>query len=108
MGNELNVDPKSIKRGGAGIRSAAHQARSEWQALQSKLSGYGDPWGGDMIGMLIGGCYSAIYEVAAECIESNITGLTDHAEGATVMASNYFQSEEASTVGVNRVRQILG
>ncbi|MFC5746007.1 hypothetical protein [Actinomadura rugatobispora] len=108
MGNELNVDPQTIKRGGAGIRSAAHQVQSEWETLQGKLSGYGEPWGGDMIGMLIGGCYAAIFEVAAECVTGNVTGMTDHAEGATLMASNYFQSEEASMVEVNRVRQILG
>ena len=104
----LNVDAESIRRGGEGIRSTAHQVRAEWQALQAKLSGYGEPWGQDMIGMLIGGCYMAIYELTAECIEQNVTGLEDHAEGATVMASNYLQAEDASAIEVNRVRQILG
>ncbi|WP_067813501.1 hypothetical protein [Actinomadura kijaniata] len=108
MAPELDVDPKVIKRGGEGIHSAAQHLRSEWQAFQGELQGHGEPWGGDMIGMLIGGCYGAIYEAAVECIESNIDGLKDYADGTVEMASVYFQAEDRSTVEVNRVRQMLG
>jgi hypothetical protein len=109
MGNgNLDVDPESIRRGGNGIRSTAHQIQAEWEALQAKLAGYGEPWGQDMLGMLIGGCYLAINEVITECIQENVNGLQDHAEGTTVMAANYLQAEDASAIEVNRVRQILG
>ncbi|WP_067793360.1 hypothetical protein [Actinomadura formosensis] len=106
--NHLDVEPRTIKRAGAGINSSAQHLQTEWEQFQAKLQGHGEPWGQDMLGMLIGGCYMAVYELAAECIQENIAGLKGHAEGATVMAANYFQAEDASTVEVNRVRDILG
>lgn len=106
--SRLDVDPERIRRSGSGIHSAAGQLRSDWEAFQAELSSHGEPWGQDMIGALIGGCYYAILEMATECIEENIAGLGDHADGVNTMASTYFQAEDASTVEVNRVRDILG
>jgi hypothetical protein len=108
VSSDVEVDAEKIRRGGGGIRSAAQQLRAEWEAFQGELSSHGEPWGQDMIGALIGGCYYAILEVAGECIEENLAGLEDHADGVNTMASTYFQAEDASKIEVNRVRDILG
>lgn len=109
MGNgNLNVQPDLIRRSGGGIRSAAQQLRSELTAFQGKLAGFGQPWGNDDLGALIGGCYQAIHEVAMECYEENIAELEAEADGVNTMAGNYYQAETTTEVEVNNVRDILG
>lgn len=109
MGNgNLDVRPDLIRRSGGGIRTAAQQLRSELTAFQGRLAGFGQPWGNDDVGALIGGCYLAIHDVAMECYEENIAGLETEADGVNTMAGNYYQAEATTAVEVNNVRNILG
>lgn len=108
MAEELSVDPQHIRRSGAGVRSSAQQLRSELQAFQNHLAGYGEPWGNDDLGSLIGGCYQAISELAFDCYNDNIAELEGHADGVNAMASTYFQAEDVSAIEVNRVHDVLG
>jgi hypothetical protein len=108
MGGETRVDAEQIKRGGEEVRTAAQGLRSQLQEFQQRLAAYGEPWGQDDIGSLIGGCYWEIYEMAMECYEDNIEEMEDHADRVGAMASTYIQAENSSTDSVNRVRDILG
>jgi hypothetical protein len=78
------------------------------QAFKAEMQGYGEPWGNDDIGSLIGMCYQAIHEVAMECFGDNIGELAEHAEGVKAMAATYREAEDTSTIEVNKVRDILG
>ncbi|MFG2006593.1 hypothetical protein ACGFNU_46350 [Spirillospora sp. NPDC048911] len=102
------VDPELISRSGGGIRSSAEQLKTDWAAFQQELSGFGQPWGTDDIGSLIGGCYQAIYEVAVECYEENVQRLTEDADVVTAVAVNYTKAEQSNVMEVNRVRDVLG
>jgi hypothetical protein len=104
----LNVQPDLIRRSGGGIRSAAQRLRAELEAFQGELAGFGEPWGDDDIGSLIGGCYQAVYEVAMECYTDNIGEMENEADGVNTMAATYYQAESSTEVEVNKVRDILG
>lgn len=104
----LNVQPDLIRRSGGGIRNAAQQLRSELEAFQSQLAAFGEPWGDDDLGSLIGGCYQAVYEVAMETYGENIAEMEGEADGVNTMAATYYQAEDNSEIEVNRVRDILG
>jgi len=111
MGGQMDVDPERIRSAGSGIRSSAEQLKSEWTSFQGELASYGQPWGNDDLGSLIGMCYQAIVEVAQECYEENTGDIGDHAEGVHAMATNYQETEKETTGQVkeiNRVRDVLG
>lgn len=108
MGIQEEVNPEIIRGAGGGIRTSAQQLKSDWTAFQAELAGFGEPWGADDIGFLIGGCYQAVYEVASECYADNIEAMQEHAEGVHTVAANHFAAEKDSVGEVNRVREILG
>jgi hypothetical protein len=105
---ELRVDTEEIHRAGGGIATSAQALRGKLQAFQAELQGFGEPWGNDDIGSLIGMCYQAIYDAAMECFEANIGEMEGHAEGVKAMAATYREAEDTTAVEVNRVRDILG
>jgi hypothetical protein len=106
--NEMEVSPDRIRKAGSGIRTSAQQLQAGWEALQAELAGFGEPWGNDDLGSLIGGCYQAILEVAGECFAENLGEIDGQAEGVQTMAANFLAAEDNSVIEVNRVRDILG
>ncbi|MFC4912841.1 hypothetical protein [Actinomadura gamaensis] len=107
MAPELNVDHQQLLKTGRDIGAAATNLRSHWQQFQSELASYGEPWGNDDIGSIIGGCYQAILQIFEDCLNDNIDGVQEHAEGVQSMAATYRESEDASHIEVNRVKDFL-
>jgi hypothetical protein len=105
---ELYVDPAQIQRSGAQISSAARQLHGQVSSFQQDLAGYGQPWGHDMVGSLIGGCYLAISGAAMESFADNTSALDDQGTRVQAMASTYRQAEDVNTADVNHVRGLLG
>ncbi|MGP4022414.1 hypothetical protein [Actinomadura sp. 3N407] len=102
------VDPELIRSAGAGMSTAAQRLAADWQAFQQELAGFGEPWGQDDIGFLIGGCYQAVYQVAVECYEDNLTALDGQAQAMKFVAANHVAGEQSNVVEINRVRDVLG
>jgi hypothetical protein len=105
---DVEVSPERIRKAGSGIRTSAQQLKADWEAFQAELSSFGEPWGNDDLGSLIGGCYQAIVEVAEECYSENLAEIDGHAEGVQTMAAAHYAAEDNSAIEVNRVRDILG
>lgn len=105
---EMRVDAEEIHRAGGGIVSSVETLQEKLRAFEGELRGFGQPWGNDDIGSLIGMCYQAIYEVAMECFTGNIGDLGGHAEGVKTMAATHREAEDVTTIEVNKVRDILG
>src|SRR5260370_31964611 len=80
--DELNVDFEQIRRSGAGIGSSAQDAADRMGSFQSELASYGEPWGNDMIGSLIGGSDQAISQAAFEAFGDNDEEMTRHGHKA--------------------------
>jgi hypothetical protein len=105
---ELRVDADQIQRSGARISSAAEELGGHVTGFQRELAGYGQPWGHDMVGSLIGGCYLAISGAAMRSFTSNTSALSDHGDRVQAMASVYRQTEQANTQDINRIGEALG
>ncbi|MFI0405713.1 hypothetical protein [Actinomadura sp. 3N508] len=105
---ELRFDSTQIQRSGDRIQISANELKSKLEAFTSELEGFGQPWGADEIGMLIGMCYQGIYEAAMECFQGNIEDMSAVGDDVKVMAATYRESEDLSKIEVNRVRDILG
>jgi hypothetical protein len=100
---EMRVDHADIHRMGGRIGSMTEGLAGKVQAFQGELAGFGEPWGGDDIGALIGGCYNAVYELFMECVNDNLEGLGEQGEGVKAMAATYRESEDVSEIEVNNV-----
>jgi hypothetical protein len=92
---------------GRRIGSMTQGLAGKVEAFQGELTGFGEPWGGDDIGALIGGCYNAVYELFMECVNDNLEGLGEQGEGVTAMAATYREAEDLSEIEVNDVRKFL-
>jgi hypothetical protein len=102
------IDPQSIVSAGDGIVSAAQRIRNEVSMFQAELAGFGQPWGNDDLGSLIGMVYESIAELAMDCYNTN-TDEIDEIGGLTrMMGANYLATEQNNTDQANRYRQILG
>jgi hypothetical protein len=105
---QFSIDPVGLRLSGAQISSSAQQLQGHLSAFQQELAGYGQPWGSDMVGSLIGMCYGVISGIAMQSVTSNIAGLDDHAQRVQAMSTLYGQAESTDVAGVNRVREMLG
>jgi hypothetical protein len=105
---ELGFDAEEIHRAGGGIASSAQSLQAKLQAFDGELRGFGEPWGNDDIGSLIGMCYQTVYQLAMECFGENIGDMAGQAEGVKAMAANYRGAEDTSAIEVNTVRETLG
>lgn len=111
MGDRMDIDPDQIGSAGRGIRSSAERLRSEWATFQQELASYGEPWGNDDLGSLIGMLYQGVHELAADCYQDNASAIDADAERMNTMATNYRETERRTTDQVsefNRVRDVLG
>ncbi|GAA2423146.1 hypothetical protein GCM10010191_38840 [Actinomadura vinacea] len=108
MGNELRVSRDDLRRAATMLGQAIDRMDADLSALEGELGGFGQPWGGDEIGMLIGACYEGALDMAMECFGTNMDELDGFVEDLEKMADNYRGAEDLSEIEVNRVREILG
>jgi hypothetical protein len=109
MGNpELRVTQEDLRKAAGLLGQAIDGMDGDLSAFEGELGGFGRPWGGDEIGMLIGACYQGAYDMAMECFTTNLDELDGFAEDLETMADNYQGAEDLSEIEVNRVREILG
>ncbi|WP_131737604.1 hypothetical protein [Actinomadura roseirufa] len=107
MAPELRIDHQQLLKNGRDLGTAARNVNAHWEKFRTELGSFGEPWGGDDIGSLIGGCYQAILGIFEECLGDNADGVAEHAEGVQEMAQVYRESEDTSHLEVNRVRELL-
>ncbi len=108
MAGGMEIDPDSIARAGSDMLSAADRIHREVSTFQSELASYGEPWGADDLGSLIGMVYGVIEEIAMESYTGNAAEIEDIANGTRIMGANYAATEETNTDQVNKFRDALG
>lgn len=99
----FDVDPETIRRAATAMGDAADHLDSVLSDFVSTLGGVGDPWGQDTLGMLIGGGYVAVEQLAVKTYSSVVDGLDGFADGLDDMASQYSTNESATVTDINSV-----
>jgi hypothetical protein len=108
MSGELTVDPDRIRAAANALKQVATEFTQSAKGFQSEVTGYGEPWVGDDIGILVGLANEACMEAAIGCFTSNAEDMGSDAARPIEMARNYEQAEQSNVTEVNRVREILG
>jgi len=104
---DVEVHPEHIVACGGRIRSAAQDAQGHNAATAQQLASYGEPWGTDMVGPLMGLCYTAITGVAMASFTSNAAALDDHGARVQAMGATWQQADDDIVCNVNSVKKGL-
>ncbi|GIF66123.1 hypothetical protein Ais01nite_41580 [Asanoa ishikariensis] len=96
---DLGVDSAALRYSGGGVRNTAEDMSQRLAAFQSELASYGQPWGNDDLGSLIGMAYETVLDVAMDCITENLGGLAEDGAGLVGMADSYDAVEQENVAG---------
>ena len=106
--DDVEVHPEHMAACGTRIRSAAQAAQGHNASVQHELASYGQPWGDDVVGSLMGVCYQVVSGAAIQSFTSNAAALDDHGARVQVMAGIWQQAEDTTTTNVGSVKKALG
>ncbi|MFG1998032.1 hypothetical protein ACGFNU_02655 [Spirillospora sp. NPDC048911] len=106
-GSGFEVAADGVRSSASALRAIADRLAEAVQSFQSEVSGVGDAFGGDDIGMIIGEAHAAVFEGAMECFSTNVAEITDRADVLGQVADNYVQMEDTNTLYVNKINEVL-
>lgn len=77
---EIDVDTESLRQAKVLIGNCTEETDTALGGFIAELEGFGQPWGDDTLGSLIGLSYQGIFEVAMDCFASNLELIDEYAE----------------------------
>ncbi|TDD25209.1 PE domain-containing protein [Actinomadura sp. KC06] len=108
MTDGFQVSPDQLSSSAERLGQVADEFNQQVQQFQSQITGYGEPWGGDDIGMLIGLAHTACFEAAMDCFKENAKELEERVKALEAVAKNYTTMEQSNVQAVNSVSKALG
>ncbi|WP_018657417.1 PE domain-containing protein [Actinomadura flavalba] len=107
MTHGFEVSVEGVRSAGNEMRAVADRLAAAVRTFSAEVQGYGEPWGGDDVGMIVGAAHGAIFQAAMECFEAGAEEMGAAAQAVTEIAANYERMEETNTLYVNRIGEIL-
>ncbi|MFI0484394.1 WXG100 family type VII secretion target [Actinomadura sp. 9N215] len=108
MTDGFQVSPDQLTSSAERLGQVADEFNQQVQQFESQISGYGEPWGGDDIGMLIGIAHGACFEAAMKCFKENVEELDERVKALEAVAKNYTKMEQSNVQTVNTISKALG
>jgi hypothetical protein len=108
MPGGFHVQIDALRASAVGLGQVTEQLDQALSAFENQLASFGEPWGNDDVGMIIGECYSAVHELAMGSFESNAEVLGQFADGLDDMADGYEDVETGTTEAMRRLHSALG
>ncbi|MET8090749.1 hypothetical protein [Micromonospora sp. NPDC005220] len=106
--NGFEVDPALLRSGGDEVIGAAERFIGQLESFEAQMQGYGEPWGADDIGSLIGIAYTEASTWVLDCIGVAAEEIGSAGSDLTQMADNYESVEEASVGALRDIEGMLG
>ncbi|WP_329241198.1 hypothetical protein OG417_41780 [Actinoallomurus sp. NBC_01490] len=99
---QIQYDRPQLKQSGDGLVAAHENARTQLNNTQAQIQGLGEWWNpnkdpNDLIGGLLGGCFTAVHEMMMSTGHQNLDVLHGHGQAMQVMSGNMTGAEEANT-----------
>jgi phage-related minor tail protein len=105
-GFQVNTD--SLRTSATGLDDVVDRFADTLEQFEATINGFGQPWGGDDVGSIIGELYLGIHDLAMTCFESNGELLGEFAHGLHTMADNFEATETEVTDSLMRLQNLLG
>lgn len=104
----FDISPASLRQSANGMVDVVDRMAQALNTLETKLHGYGSPWGAGVIGSLIGELYQAIHDVAFDSYEGNAEIISEYAQGLDGMADTLQEWEAQVESGFADIGSQLG
>jgi hypothetical protein len=89
----FSIDPDGLRRGADGFDEIINRLTASLTSLETKLKGYGAPWGSGLIGQTIGALYEEVHDLAMSTFEGNAEVISEYAQGLDTIADTLEQNE---------------
>jgi hypothetical protein len=99
----MDVDPEAIRQAKIQIGNSTQETDAALTAFVTELQSFGECWGDDDLGSLIGLSYQGIYEVAMDCFAHNLDLIDDYAERLGAAAENIERSDAESAAQTSAI-----
>jgi len=106
--NGFEVEPALLRTGGDEVIGAAARFIGQLESFEAQMDGYGEPWGADEVGSLIGAAYTAVSAWVLDCIGVAAEEIGAAGSDLTQMADNYEQVEKDSADAMRSLQGMLG
>jgi hypothetical protein len=97
VNDSFSVDADRMRDAGDNISQSSQAMSGSVSQFEAQLASYGDAFGGDDLGSLIGMVYGVIHDLAMDCFETNIADTQEAGETVTAMANNFSNTEDNTT-----------
>ncbi|MGW5556951.1 WXG100 family type VII secretion target [Micromonospora sp. NPDC003944] len=106
--NGFEVQPEALRAGADQVTGAADRFIGQLESFEAQMAGYGEPWGGDDIGSLIGGVYTGVAAWVLDCIGVAAEEIGAAGSDLTAMADNYEAVERETADAMRGILGMLG
>ncbi|SCE84220.1 hypothetical protein [Micromonospora mirobrigensis] len=66
----LEIDPDQVRAAGTRLAEVGDRLATAVETVRARVAGYGQPWGGDMLGTLVGLSFPVVSDYLATCCEA--------------------------------------
>ena len=88
MSDGFEIGPESLRTSSTAMVEVVDRMSTAFCDLDSKLGGYGAPWGTGLLGMAFELVYSDVKDMAFGSYEANAEVISEYAEGLDSMAAD--------------------
>lgn len=106
--NSFEVDPPQIRKAGRDIADFAQRFIDEMDAFEARMEGYGQPWGNDDIGSLIGTAYTEVAAYIFDCVGIAMDEIGSAGDDVAKMADAYERADEDGASAMRSLADRLG
>lgn len=90
----VNISTESLRLAGTLLREVGDELDRQLTALENELRSFGEPWGNDNIGQLIGAAYQEVVSFAFDCLRNLLNEIRESGTDLGGMADTYEQMEQ--------------
>ncbi|MEV6350218.1 hypothetical protein [Actinoplanes sp. NPDC051851] len=91
----LTIDPEGLDASGQSLQGVAERFGAALATFQAEIASFGQPWGADDIGSLIGAAHDEVSAAAYECYQGVIDEMAAAGADLSGMAATYQALEDA-------------
>lgn len=102
---EFKISTPVLKSSADGLVGVVDRLGEALNQLETKLRGYGAPWGTGLIGPILGELYLDIHDLAMSSLEANAEVMSEYADGLDGMADDLAELEEQIESGLDYFAQ---
>jgi hypothetical protein len=104
----FQIGVESLRSGGRDLETLGAQFGEQVTAFQSRMAGFGQPWGNGYIGSLIGAAYVEVSEYLLECLQIAAEELEDGGVDVAWMADSFQEAEDSAREAMAALASQLG